>query len=257
MLVTGFRANPRAQGRRRTELARGGHVGWGTRGDPRSTALPKFSWGNFPPRAATPFSWLHQHEVRGPRHPVASPSPAPRPRTGPPALSGRRRAAAAGLGPLAGYCRRIYCIAACAGCSPAHNRLAVAQGSTLRGKEGGIQADADCRAFAAVYCRSRPLAPDPPIALLQPRQRGFEGLTRPLLDSVPAPLPSVVAGMFATAAGAQAGWGTPRLFPIPVGPEALRSQMAPGCCWGHRGPPCWGATAQSWCREEAGDCKQH
>lgn len=106
------------------------------RGDPRSAALPKFSWGNFPPRAAAPSSRLCRHEARGPRHPAASPSPAPHPRAGPPALSGSQRAAAAGLGPLAGYCRRIYCIAACAGCSPAHNRLAVAQGSTLRGKVG-------------------------------------------------------------------------------------------------------------------------
>ena len=175
MVVTGFRdTTPRSAGQRTEHLpsprrefgGRGGSTEHGAAKTPRGTS--HLGQG------------LHPPSFVGTKPGVPATLPRPRPlhpvpRAGPPALSGRRRAAAAGLGPLAGYCRRIYCIAACAGCSPAHNRLAVAQGSTLRGKEGGIHSDADCRAFAAVYCRIRPLAQDPlhhPVPALAEGLRG-------------------------------------------------------------------------------------
>lgn len=239
MVVTGFRDNPTLRKAEDGACPWPTAGIWGARGIHRARCCQN-SPGNFPPWSGVTFSQLRRHEARGACHPPASLSPAPRPRAGPPALSGRRRAAAAGLGPLAGYCRRIYCIAACAGCSPAHNRLAVAQGSTLRGKEGGIHSDADCRAFAAVYCRIRPLARDPQIIPLQPWQKGFEGLTRPLPIPALSPPPNFMAWTFAMAAGAHAGWGTSRLSPVPIpeGPEGLRSPTVPGCCWGRRGPPC-------------------
>lgn len=188
---------------------------------------------NFPPCSRASFSHLGRHGARGPATP-GCPAPCTPSPQGPPVFVWRRRAAAAGLGPLAGYCRRIYCIAACAGCSPAHNRLAVAQGSTLRGKEGGIHPAADCRAFAAVSCRIRTLAPDTP-APCSSLARGPRGAPAAPSSSPPS---NSTAGMFlvATRAG-----GHPACPLSPSGgPEGLRSPMALGCCTGgHRGPPRW------------------
>lgn len=187
---------------------------------------------NFPPCSRASFSHLGQHNARGPAT-LWCPGPcAPSPR-GPPVFVWRQRAAAAGLGPLAGYCRRIYCIAACAGCSPAHNRLAVAQGSTLRGKEGGIHPAADCRAFAAVSCRIRTLALDTPspCSSLAEAPRGTHAAPSP------SPPPNFMAGMFLVATWAG---GHPACSLSPFGgPEGLQSPMAQRCCRGHQGPPRW------------------
>lgn len=229
----------------------------------RQKSLEK-SLGNFAarsgPRPPTSAS------TKPPRAPTALACPRPRPhlgqqrlRPGPPRAPGfvwEEAAAAAGLGPLAGYCRRIYCIAARAGCSPAHNRLAVAQGSTLRGKEGGTHSDADCRAFAAVYCRIRPPGPPPPRSQLC-QERGRRGPTRPPPTSPPPPNPMHPRHI---------PTGCPRCpCPSPVPSEgvcvgsggAAVPQVPPMCCWGRRAPPLLGATAQSWCRAGAGGCKQH
>lgn len=199
---------------------------------------------NFPPCSRASFSHLGQHDARGPAT-LWCPGPhAPSPR-GPPVFVWQQRVAAAGLGPLAGYCRRIYCIAACAGCSPAHNRLAVAQGSTLRGKEGGIHPAADCRAFAAVSCRIWTLALDTPspCSSLAEIPRGTHAAPSS------SPPPNFMAGMVlvATWAGGHPACSLSP-FAVPEGTEVLQ---------GTPGPPSLGVTAQSWCREGARDCKQH
>lgn len=184
---------------------------------------------NFPPCSRASFSHLGRHDTGGPVTPVRPVPCTPSPQ-GPPVFVWRRRAAAAGLGPLAGYCRRIYCIAACAGCSPAHNRLAVAQGSTLRGKEGGIHPAADCRAFAAVSCRIRTLAPDTP-APCSSLARG----PRELLQPPPHPLHQILQQ---ERFWWPHGLGDTLLVPCP------HLEVRRGCSprWhtgGHRGPPRW------------------
>lgn len=196
------------------------------------TAPPKTPW-----RTSHPAQGLHSPIFAGMAPGVLPPSGALIPCApslrGPPGFVWWRRAAAAGLGPLAGYCRRIYCIAACAGCSPAHNRLAVAQGSTLRGKEGGIHPAADCRAFAAVSCRIRTLALDTP----SPCSGLAEGPRGTHAAPSLSPPPNFMAGMFLVATWAG---GHPACSPFPFGgPEGLRSLMAHRCCGGRRGPPRW------------------
>lgn len=261
MVGTRFRDNPVLGGGWRTEHLPGLWRGFGGREGPAGHGAAKTPWGtSHPAQGLRPPSFAGTTPGVPATLPCPRP-PAPRPHAGPPALSGRRRAAAAGLGPLAGYCRRIYCIAACAGCSPAHNRLAVAQGSTLRGKEGGIHSDADCRAFAAVYCRIRPLAPAPPPPSSHPSPP--RGALRG--SCVPSPSPRchpcqilwhgcLLWLRMPTQAVGHPTWP---LVPMPGSPEGLRSPTVPRCCLGMLGPPLPGATAQSWCREEAGDCKQH
>lgn len=238
--------------------------GEGGTGGSASPKVPRKVPGELHSSLGAASSHLSQHEAATGAHgPRVSPSPSPSGaaalRPGPPRAPGfvwEEAAAAAGLGPLAGYCRRIYCIAARAGCSPAHNRLAVAQGSTLRGKEGGTHSDADCRAFAAVYCRIRPPGPPPPRSQLC-QERGRRGPTRPPPASPPPPNPMHPRRI---------PTGCPRCpCPSPVPSEgvcrgsggAAVPQVPPMCCWGRRAPPLLGATAQSWCRAGAGGCKQH
>lgn len=219
----------------------------GARADPQVTALPKLapcSGGSI--------------EAEGPRHPPTSLSPAPRP-AGPPRLCLAGGAAAAGLGPLTGYCSRIYCIAARAGCSPAHNRFAVAQGSTLRGKERkvGFRQLQICRAFAAVYCRILPPTLGPPVAPRQPCHRGFQGVQA----SPPHPhTPILWCGCLLRLQVPMQAGGHPTCLPSPFwgGSKGAVVPNDTWVLWGHPpGPPSPGAPAQSWCREEAGDCKQH
>lgn len=224
MVVTTFRENPSSEDQALPTRR------FGVPGE--CTAPPKSPW-----RTSHPAQGLHSPISAGTMPGVLPPSGAlvpcaPSPR-GPPVFVWRRQAAAAGLGPLAGYCRRIYCIAACAGCSPAHNRLAVAQGSTLRGKEGGIHPAADCRAFAAVSCRIWTLALDTPSPCASLAQ---EPPGTPAAPSS-SPPPDFMAGRFLV--GTWAGGHPARSLSPFGGPEGLQSPVAHRCCGGHRGPPRW------------------
>lgn len=237
--------------------------GEGGTGGSASPKVPRKVPGELRSPLGAASSHLGQHEAAAGAHgPRVSPSPSPSGaaalRPGPPRAPGfvwEEAAAAAGLGPLAGYCRRIYCIAARAGCSPAHNRLAVAQGSTLRGKEGGTHSDADCRAFAAVYCRIRPPGPPPPRS--EPcQERGRRGPPRP-----PPCAPRTAAPSESDASPTHPH-GVPTLsLPVPCpqrgGVCGVRRGCGPHVLPGTPGPPTLGATAQSWCRAGAGGCKQH